>query len=64
MFTLSLQKKSYIDNGKHRKANTQAMEALRHTLVKEHLSLISHYDSAFAVWHTLISLKEQVQHIL
>jgi len=56
--------KSYVDNGKHIEANTQALEALRHTLGKEHLSLISHCDSAFAMWNTLISLKKQVQYIL
>ena len=31
-------KKSYVNNGKHLEANTQALEALRHTLGKEHLS--------------------------
>jgi len=49
-------KKSYLSNDKHIEANAQALEALRHTLSKEQLSLISHYDSAFAVWNTLTSL--------
>jgi len=55
-------KKSYIDNGKYLESNVQAMDALKHTLRKEHISLISHCDSAFAVWNTLISRKEQVSH--
>jgi len=46
---LATTKKLYIDNGKHLEANTQAMEALRHTLSKEHFSLISHCDSTIAV---------------
>ena len=50
-------KKSYFDNNKHIEANTQAMEALRHTLSKDHLCMVSHCDSAFAVWNTLTSLE-------
>ena len=42
-------KSSYISNGKYLEANAQAMKALKHTLSKKHLSLISHSDSAFAV---------------
>ena len=57
-------KNSYINNGKYIEANTQDLDALRHTLGKEHLSLISHCDSTFTVWNTLISPKEQVHHIL
>jgi len=38
------------------------MDALKYTLNKDHISLISHCDSAFAVWNTLISHKEQVSH--
>ena len=56
---LTTTKKSYVDNGKHLEANIQAMEALRHTLDKEHLSLISHCDYAFAVWNTLTSFKNK-----
>jgi len=56
--------KSYFGNDKYLKANTQAMEALKHTLYKEHFSLISHYDFAFAVWNTLTSPKEQMTNIL
>ena len=46
-------KKFYLDNNKHIEANAQALEALRHTLSKEYLSMVSHCDSAFAVWNTL-----------
>ena len=34
---------------KHREANAQAIEALRSTLNKEYLCMISHCDSAFAL---------------
>jgi len=34
MFTLPLQKKSYVDNSKHLEANTQAVEALGTHLAK------------------------------
>ena len=61
---LTITKKSYVDNGKYLEANAQAIKASRHTLSKEHLSLISHCDSDFTVWNTLISPKEQVQHIV
>ena len=52
---LSTTKKSYLVNDKYIKANIQSLEALRHTLSKEQLFIISHCDSAFAVWNTLIS---------
>jgi len=42
-------KKSYLGNDKHIEANTQALQALRYTLRKEHHSIVSHCDSAFAV---------------
>ena len=48
-------KKSYLGNSKHIEANTQALTALRSTLNKEYLSMVSHCDSAFAVWNTLTS---------
>ena len=48
-------KKSYLDNGKYIEAIAQALIALRHTLSKEQFSMISHCDSAFAVWNTLTS---------
>ena len=58
MFILP-QLKVLISNGKYLTANAQAMEALSHTLSKEYLSIVSHCDSIFAVWNTLISHKEQ-----
>jgi len=42
-------KKSYLGNNKHIEANAQALETLRRTLSKDYLSIVSHYDSAFAV---------------
>ena len=52
---LASTKKSYLDNSKHIKANVQALEALKSTLRKEYLCLVSHCDSAFVVWNTLTS---------
>jgi len=59
MSILPLPKKIYVDNGKYLEANAQAMDTLKQTLRKEHTSLISYCDSAFAVWNTLTYLKEQ-----
>ena len=58
-FYLATAKSSDINNGKYIEANAQAMEALKHTLRKDYISMISHCDSTFAVWITLTSLKEQ-----
>jgi len=52
---LTTTKKSYLANNKHIDANAQALEALRQILSKEYLSMVSHCDSAFAVWNTLTS---------
>ena len=52
---LAATKKSYLGNSKHIEANVQALVALRSTLSKEYLCLVSHCDSAFAVWNTLTS---------
>ena len=52
-------KKSYLGNSKHIEVNAQALMALRNTLCKEYLSMVSHCDSAFAVWNTLTSPKLQ-----
>ena len=60
---LATTKKSYVDNGKYLEANAKAIDALKHTLSKEHLSQIFHCD-AFIVWNTLTSLKEQMSNIL
>ena len=56
---LATTKKLYVGNDKHMEANAQALEELKNTLSKDYLSLISHCDSAFTVWNTLTSLKEQ-----
>jgi len=48
-------KKSYLNNNKHIEANAQALEILRRTLSKEYLCMVSHCNSAFAVWNTLTS---------
>jgi len=42
-------KKSYLGNSKHIEANVQALMALRKTLRKEHLSIVSYCVSAFVV---------------
>ena len=53
-------KKSYLSNSKHIDANAQVLEALRRTLSKEYLSMVSHCDFAFTVWNTLTSPKLQM----
>ena len=60
---LTATKKSYLDNSKHIEANAQAPEALRSTLSKEYLCMVSYCDSAFAVWNTLTSPKLQTTKI-
>ena len=47
--------KTYFDNDKYIEANTQALDVLKHSLSKEYLYIVSHCDSAFAVWNTLTS---------
>ena len=47
-------KRSYLGNDKYIEANAQALDALKHSLSKDYLSMVSHCDSAFAVWNTLI----------
>ena len=39
-------KKSYLGNSKHIEANAQALTALRSTLNKDYLCMVSHCDSA------------------
>ena len=46
---LAATKKSYLGNSKHIEVNAQALKALRCTLSKEYLMLVSHCDSIFAV---------------
>ena len=52
---LATTKKSYLGSNKYIEANAQVLEALRQVLSKEYLSMVSHCDSAFAVWNTLTS---------
>ena len=52
---LAATKKYYLGNSKYIESNAQALEALRNSLNKEYLSIVSHYDSAFAVWTILTS---------
>ena len=52
---LAITKKINFGNAKSIEANAQALDALKHTLSKEYLSMISHCDSSFAVWNTLTS---------
>ena len=56
---LSTIKKSYLGKDKYIEANAQALDALKQTLSKEYLMIVSHCDSAFAVWNTLTSPKLQ-----
>ena len=46
---LATTKKSYLGNDKHIEANTKALDALKHTLSKDYLCMVSHCDSIFAV---------------
>ena len=61
---LAVTKKSYLGNSKHIEANAQALVALRSTLNKEYLCLISNCDSSFAVWNTLTSSELQTPNIV
>ena len=61
---LAATKKSYLGNSKHIEANEQALTALRSTLNKEYLMLVSHCDSAFAMWNTLTSSELQTPNIM
>ena len=57
---LTTTKKSYTGNDKHIEANAQALDALKDTLNKEYLYMISHCDSVFVLWNTLTSPKLQM----
>jgi len=50
---LAATKKCYLGNCNHIGANAQALEAIRSTLSKDYLMLVSNLDSAFAVWNKL-----------
>ena len=57
---LAIIKESYLSNSKYIEANALALEALRKSLSKEYLNIVSHCDSAFAVWNILTSPKLQL----
>ena len=57
---LATTKESYIVNGNYLEANTKSVHALKITLNGDYLFRVSNFDSAFAVWNTLISLSEQM----
>jgi len=46
---LATTKKSYLANNKHIEANAHALDALKQTLNKDYLIMVSHYDSTFTV---------------
>ena len=46
---LAATKKCYLGNSNHIGANAQALKAIRSTLFKDYLMLVSNLDSAFAV---------------
>jgi len=58
---LATTKKSYLGNDKYIEVNAPALVALRYTLSKDYLFIISHCDFAFTVWDTLASLKLQMR---
>ena len=60
----TITKKSYLSNSKHLEANAQALEALRKSLSKEYLNMVSHFNSAFAVWNILTSSELQTPNIV
>ena len=57
---LDTTKKSYLDNDKYIETNAQALVALKHTLSKEYLSIVSPCDFTFAVWNILTSPELQM----
>ena len=61
---LAATKKSYLGNSKHIEANAEALTALRSTLNKEYLMMVSNCDSAFAVWNMLTSSELQTPNIM
>ena len=57
---LAATKKCYPGNSNHMGANAQALEAIRSTLNKDYLMLVSNFDSTFAVWNKLTTSKLQL----
>ena len=59
---LATTKDLYYLNGKHFKANTKTIHALKSTLNDDYLSRVSNFVSAFLIWNTLVSFGEQMPH--
>ena len=57
---LTITKESYLTNNMHIEANALALEALRKSLSKEYLNMVSHCVFAFAVCNILTSPKLQL----
>ena len=57
----TITKESHPNDSKHIEANAIALKALRASLSKENLNMVSHCDSAFAVWNILTSPELQTQ---
>ena len=57
---LAITKESYLSNSMHIEANALALEALRKSLSKEYLNMVSHCVSTFAVWNILTSPKASI----
>ena len=60
---LTTTKKTYFGNAKYIEANAQILDALKYSLSKDYLSMVSHCDSAFAVWNTLTSPELQTTNL-
>ena len=58
---LAITKKSYLSDSKHVGANAQALEAVKSTLSKEYLMLVSNLDSTFVVWNKLTTTTSELQ---
>ena len=63
MFFLPLPRNP-LGNSKHIEANALALEAIRSTLNKDYLMLVSNYDSTFSVWNKLTSSKLQTPNFM
>ena len=58
---LAATKKCYLGDRNHIGANAQGLEAIRSTLNKEYLMLVSNLDSAFVVWNKLTTSTSKLQ---
>ena len=61
---LAITKESFPNDSKHIETNAQALEAIRSTLNKDYLMLVSNFDSVFAVWNKLTSSELQMPNIM